>query len=130
MPTQRNATERAGNHWHVDVCWVLGLAAEAKRLWSVAKHVPTDASRQMDAQMFKMIVFLKVNDEHWKQVAVCNAIMNLKKARAAARQEEPSDDESNDWHGPAQGVPFCDILHVHHSSHSCNHSCNFAQNRC
>jgi hypothetical protein len=38
MPTQRNATERAGNHWHVDVCWVLGLAAEAKRLWSVAKH--------------------------------------------------------------------------------------------
>jgi hypothetical protein len=70
---KRDATD-TGNDEHVNVSWVLGSAAEVERLWSVAKCILTETWRQMDPAMFETIIFLKINQEHWSQATVCEAM--------------------------------------------------------
>jgi hypothetical protein len=90
---KRDAGERVGNDEYVNVSWVLGSAAEVERLWSIAKYILTDDTRrQMDPEMFETIIFLKVNHEYWNQATVCQAIFDVKKARA--RRDDSSEDGS------------------------------------
>ena len=56
---KRDDAERVGSDERVNVSWVLGSAAEVERLWSAAKHIPTDAQRQMDPAMFETIIFFE-----------------------------------------------------------------------
>jgi hypothetical protein len=98
-----------GNDEYVDVSWVLGSAAEVERLWSVAKYILTETRRQMDPAMFETIIFLKINHEYWSQATVCEAIMNVKKARAAARPDDRFEDGSDDSDQTSFRIKFVDL---------------------
>ena len=62
------------NASYVNCNFIYGSCAEVERLWSMAKHILTEDRRgMMDAVMFEIFIFLKVNRRLWELGDVVDA---------------------------------------------------------
>jgi hypothetical protein len=81
-----------GKSNYVDLEWVLGTSDVVERCFSHAKKVLTDVRLGMSPYMFEIIMFLKVNMDHWTAHDVAKAIqMNTGGVRSARELEDFED---------------------------------------
>ena len=95
-------TTFTGNYKNVD--FILGLAAEVDRLWSIARYVITDLRSRLSPVMFEALLFLKVNKDYWDKYLVAEAIKLVTSAKYEEKlkrlneQEETTLNEENWYH--------------------------------
>ncbi len=65
---------------------VLGFAAEAERVWSMAGHVLTDACSSLSPLVFELIMYLKYNACLWTIDDVIEASRRRKNESPAAKK--------------------------------------------
>ena len=86
---------------------VLGSAAEAERVWSMAGHVLTDGRSSMSPLVFELIMYLKYNARLWTIDDVIEANKRRKNESPAAKKRlalqkerlQQLSAELNDWSG-------------------------------
>ena len=67
---------------YINLDFILGLATEVERLWSMASHVLLKNRPAMILIVFEAIVFLKINNDLWDECDIVEAISMQKSARA------------------------------------------------
>jgi hypothetical protein len=77
---------------YVDLKWVLGTSDVVERCFSHAKKVLTDVRLGMSPYMFEIIMFLKVNMNHWTAHDVAEAIQMNTKGERNERELEDFED--------------------------------------
>ena len=84
---------------------VMGSAAEAERVWSMAGHLLTDLRSSMSPLIFEILMYLKYNDRLWDISDVVEANKRRRNASGAANKRcaiqnerlEKMKAEVNDW---------------------------------
>jgi hypothetical protein len=65
---------------------ICGSAAEVERLWSIAKYILTVQRKSMTPQMFKALLFLKMNEHFWDLELIQRAVHRNVTQRAAKKR--------------------------------------------